>query len=346
MTRQFRLLACITCILASPFAFTAQYTDQQPNTSAMRAIDAAFLQDQGLQPTLKSGQSSVVQPYFSCAAVFSRMPDGTPELIAAAYSGKSDEVAMLSYRSSEARIVNAVNDRQLGFDGGSCEATVVNLADPEQSSSLLARTVEISFGGQDWFFLWDSGALRSITAVDPRTGLAQNGVLPDSYMHTTEVVDVDHSGAMQVVGNNGDSDKFPQDDGIASTGTDILFRYNGTTYAPAKTFLYLERYEPDLPKSQDEQAAYQSGASPWTQELCMHQTPAPNYQLRVINGDRDGRNRVTSAKVEVNGVLIVPSADVNQDVEILTRTIQLGKKNEIRVTADGPVNSHLYVTIE
>lgn len=78
----------------------------------------------------------------------------------------------------------------------------------------------------------------------------------------------------------------------------------------------------------------------------MHQTPAPSYQLTIVNGDRDGSNRVTSAKVEVNGVTVIQSTEINQNVEMLTRTIQLQKESEINVTVDGPAKSHLYVVVE
>jgi hypothetical protein len=165
-------------------------------------------------------------------------------------------------------------------------------------------------------------------------------------MHTTNIVDIDHSGAMQIVGNNGDWDKFPKDDGISSTGTDILFRYNGTTYALAKAFLYLEEYEPNLPKSHDDLAIYKIDAPPWTHAINMHRTPASSYHLKIVNGDRDGGNRVSSAKVEINGVTIVLPTEVNDGVETLTRTIQLQKENVIKVTVDGPEKSHLCVTVE
>ncbi len=78
----------------------------------------------------------------------------------------------------------------------------------------------------------------------------------------------------------------------------------------------------------------------------MHKSPAPSYQLEIVNGDRDGSNRVTSAKVEINGATIVLPAEVNQSVETLSQTIQLQKESMIKVTVDGPANSHLYVVVE
>jgi hypothetical protein len=78
----------------------------------------------------------------------------------------------------------------------------------------------------------------------------------------------------------------------------------------------------------------------------MHQTPAPSYKLKIVNGDRDGSNRVTSAKVELNGATIILPTEINQTVETLARKIQLKKQNKIKVTVDGPAKSHLYVIVE
>ena len=79
--------------------------------------------------------------------------------------------------------------------------------------------------------------------------------------------------------------------------------------------------------------------SPWTQEIRMHKTPAPSYQLKIVNGDRDGSNRVTSAKIEINGLTIVSPPEINEGVEMLTRKIQLQNENEIKVTVDGLAKS-------
>jgi hypothetical protein len=159
-------------------------------------------------------------------------------------------------------------------------------------------------------------------------------------------VDIDHAGAMQILGSNGDFEKFQGEDGISSSGTYTLFRYNGKIYAPAKTLITIQKFEPNLPQTPDELASYESDGARWVTVIGMHQTPAPSYQLTIVNGDRDGKNRVTSAVVEVDGVTVIQSTEINQNVEMLTRTIQLQKENEIKVTVDGPAKSHLCVIVE
>jgi hypothetical protein len=255
---------------------------------------------------------------------------------------------MLSLTPSGARNISAVTNQQFWLTDGDSALQIVNLADPEHPGSPLAKTINARFDdGPDWFFTWDGKKLQNITALQTSHDYVWRGKeVPNTDMYSARVVDLDHSGAMQIAGDNGDYDKFAQDDGIASTGTDSLFRFNGTAYAPARTLLYLEEYEPNLPKSHDELAAYKVDAAPWTQALNMHPTPAPSYQLKIVNGDREGSNRVTSAKIEINGATIVSPTEVNSGVETLTRTIQLQKENMIKVTVDGPAKSYIYVTVE
>jgi hypothetical protein len=209
---------------------------------------------------------------------------------------------------------------------------------------VLSDTTALFDNGPDWFFTWDGKKLQNITTLQTDMYQWRGKEVPNSNMYSASAVDIDHRGPMQIVGNNGDYDKFPPDDGISSSGTLTLFRYNGSSYAAAKTLLFLAKFEPQPPNWSE------SMNGSWTyaniHDIDMHQTPAPSYQLKIVNGDRDGSNRVTSAKVEINGVTIVLPTEVNQGVETLTRTIQLQQEDEIKVTVDGPEKSHIYVTVE
>jgi len=338
MKWQFSVVALIGWTVITPVALSAQDSDQAPGPAVMQAVRAALIPSAG---TSLPGKASSGNPDM-CAAVFSRNADGTPDLVAGSYNEFHRKIAMLHYKQGSADIVDALTDRELFLGGEFCDVSVINLADPTDPSSLLAKTVEFSLSGQDWYLVWDGTRFRNITALD----YEKNTRLPLSSMSDSYVVDLDHRGAMQIAGNNEDWDKFPDDDGIASTGTKTLFRYNGTTYAPARTFLYLENYEPNLPKTAEQKAFYKGDMAPWTSYIAMHKIPAPSYQLKIVNGDRDGSNRVTSAKIEINGQPVLAASEVNQAVETLTRTIQLQKQNKIKVTVDGPAKSHMYVTIE
>ena len=352
MIPKLSLFALICIASAGSITLLAQDTEDSPSVVAKHTVEAAFPPALRYAKPPDKGAETDSNDYNTCSAVFNQSANGTPDLIAAAYSGKGVEVAMLSYRAGAVRIVDAVQDNwphhtdkihQFDFAGGPCDASIVNLSDPAQPDSLLAKTVEISFNGQDWYFLWDGKKLRNITALQSEGAMSRNGIPPDSHMHTSRVVDLDHHGAMQIIGNNGDFDHFPKDDGISATGTTLLFRYNGTAYEEAKTFLALDEYEPKPANWNEDRDGPWSGTYSY---INRHQEPAPSYTLRIVNGDRDGSNRVSSAKIEINGATIVSPIEVNQGVEMLSRTIQIQKENEIRVTVDGPQKSHIYVVVE
>lgn len=363
MMRGFRSLALVGFLLVTPVLLLAQKSDQPLSPVVMRAVEAVFPKD-----LLREGSTSVPK---TCAVAFSSRTDTRPGLIAATYEGDRTEIAMLAYDQGVAHIIDTVTDQEFFLGGGSfCSVSIVNLADPANPASLLTKTVKFSYGGrdeQDWYFVWNGRNLVNITALDHDPGLdAPNSAMPDSY-----AVDLDHTGAMQIAGNNEDGDRFAQDDGIAATPAYTLFRFNGTAYAPAKFLLALHRFEAQ-PANWD--LKMNGPWSPQVDMVSLHHEPAPSYKLTIVNGDRqssgedrdrtdrdhdtsnghrdqsdrvrDRNQRVKSAKVEINGVPVVLPYEVNQHVETLTRTIQLQKENEIKVTVEGAPNSHIYVVIE
>ncbi|MGB6131277.1 MAG: hypothetical protein WBG54_05815 [Acidobacteriaceae bacterium] len=341
MTRNRRLAAFTNLFWALPLILSAQNPDQTPGPAVMQAVAAAFPAGLRFSPAPPSGEGSSVQPYHSCATVFSKRPDGTPDLVAAGYGGDGAEVAMLAYKPGAAQVIAAVTGQQLWLTDGDCQIAMMNLADPAQPASPLANVVDISFAGPDWFFVWDGKKLKNITALESEAYAARHDRPRSSTMYFAHVVDIDHSGPMQIAGSNTNADKFPQGDGISSSGTLTLFRFNGTTYAPAETLLLLQEFEPQ-PPNWDE-----SMNGPWvdSDSIDMHHAPAPTCHLKIVNGDRNGSNRVNSAKVEINGVTVVLPTDVNPGVETFTQTVQLQKQNEIKVTVQGPQKSHIYVTV-
>jgi hypothetical protein len=345
MMSQSRMLILIGAICLAPSISFPQAANLTPSPKVMEAIEAAFPEELKNPNGPQLVEMTSPNDHSTCAAVFSRDESNEPTLVAAAFTEELVELAMLSYSSGEAKIISSVPDTQFGLEGGACGLTILNLADPENANSPLVKTIDVTFhDGPDWLFTWDGKKLKNITAL--RVDKIGGKETPESTMHNANVVDIDHVGAMQIVGNNGDAEKFLRNDGINSSGTYTLFRYNGSEYVPAKTLIALEEFEPNLPKSSDELAAYRLGGAPWVISIAMHRTPAVGYQIRIINGDRDGTNRVSNAKIEVDGVPVIQSTEINQNIETMTRTIQLQQESEIKVTVDGSAKSHLYVVVE
>ena len=273
----------------------------------------------------------------SCSAVYNRAGDGAPKLIAAAYTnGVSGRVVMLSYSKGPAGkgVANAlaeITDRDLYFLGERCEVSIVDLADPASSSSPLKNTIKVSFEGADWFFLWNGTQLVSIGAVQQEFGADQP---PYTALSQTQIVDVERSGARQIVSVNGDSDQLPRDDGIAATATRTLFRFNGTRYAATRTFHFWASFD-----------AQPGAPSTWKQSIVLR-SPAASYKLIVVNGSRKGTDRVSSARVVLNGQDVIAGSEVNLATDTLSKTVTLAAQNTIQMTVSGKAGSTVYVMVE
>ena len=90
---------------------------------------------------------------------------------------------MLAYEQGAVRMIDIVDDRQFNLGGEFCSIQVINLADPADSPSPLAKTVVSSFDtnlrGSDYYFVWSGKNLVNIAALN-------NG--------SRDAVDIDHSG--------------------------------------------------------------------------------------------------------------------------------------------------------
>ena len=328
MPKRFPLLLLAAWTFSPSLLLLAQASSQPLDPAVSQAIQNAFPKALTYSH-LPSGQGASVKPYHSCAAVFSRQSDGTPNLVAAAYSGRAAAIAMLSYSAGAASILDSVSGKQLWLQGGSCDASVVNLSDPSKAASPLQNVIEISFGqGADWFFLWNGNKLVNITAPYYEFGAARP---PTTAMYETNVVDLDHTGSLEVVGTNGDLEKVPGSDGIAEIGTWTLFRFNGSAFAPLKKFKFFNQYQ---------------GPSQRTMDISFHQAPTSTYQLTIVNGARDGSLRLTGMNVTINGVTVISSSELNQNVETITRTITLTQQNEISIAVQGAANAYAYAFVQ
>ena len=59
------------------------------------------------------------------------------------------------------------------------------------------------------------------------------------------------------------------------------------------------------------------------------------FAMHVVNGDDNGRERVTAGTVSLNGTQIVGPSDLNPNVATLDRTVTPGTSNVLQVTLDG-----------
>ena len=91
--------------------------------------------------------------------------------------------------------------------------------------------------------------------------------------------------------------------------------------------------------------------SPGTPELqefhfSVTETVSPTI-LRIVNGLVDGTNRVSSARIWLNGVEIVSPAQVNQNIEFLSVPISGAlPDNQLRVLLGGAPESQISLVVQ
>lgn len=148
MMRQFKLFFLTCFILPSTALLLAQGSDRTLSPTEMQAAEAAFPQD-----LRYAGNPPSENLYNTCAVVFSRNADGTPDLLAAAYSGDGAKVAILANSPNSARIVSGITNQLLPTDGV-CNLQIVDLADPGHPDSPSSSNVTpCSFQGPKHSFL-------------------------------------------------------------------------------------------------------------------------------------------------------------------------------------------------
>jgi hypothetical protein len=73
---------------------------------------------------------------------------------------------------------------------------------------------------------------------------------------------------------------------------------------------------------------------------------APNATLRILNGDAQGKDRVTSARIAVNGVEVVGPSEFSNKVESIVRPIALSNPATITVSLASAPGSFLTISID
>jgi hypothetical protein len=69
------------------------------------------------------------------------------------------------------------------------------------------------------------------------------------------------------------------------------------------------------------------------------------FTLVITNGEADGRNRVSSATVTLNGVTIARQSDFNQNVREIRRTVTLVASNVLQVELQSLVGSYIFINV-
>lgn len=146
-------------------------------------------------------------------------------------------------------------------------------------------------------------------------------------------VDLYHDGTLELVSVG---EYPPPLDGSAITAPDLVYRLVGGFLVLDKplivVFSSIER-ETGAPQTFDLPFSNVAGTS------------GP-YILSIVNGDKAGRNRLSSAALSLNGREVVSTSEFNQQVEFISVNVQLQSQNILHVTLYSKPGAKLVIIIQ
>jgi hypothetical protein len=261
----------------------------------------------------------------SCFSVYARR-DGIAQTIAAGYVDGALSILERQENGTYTTIALVTPADNPFMVGEGCQIRAVDL-DGDGKQEIRLGLSGSAGGTADWFFRWNGVSLTNIGPTD------EDG-LTELYM--TEVLDLDHEGNLEVVGM-GEIKQLYSDEvtGFWPEPVRHVYRYSGGMLVKDRTLSYLKSFQRSTQKPETEKVT-----------LDFEQAPTTQFQLRVINGERDGGRRLSSGQIRINGAEVVSSSQLNQQVEFLNIVVSLQQRNTIEVTLAAKPEGTLLLTIE
>jgi hypothetical protein len=177
-----------------------------------------------------------------------------------------------------------------------------------------------------WIFRWDGATLKNLTATEIVDGRQR------SIMLGPTVYDLNHEGGQSVVAAREIPVTAP---GVPPRNPAFVYRLGPSGFEVEGTLLAVMGFRADVG----------SGANQRFFRLVTDS--APPFTLRVINGDRDGSNRVDGATVSLNNVVVLGPEQINASTEFVTLVLpEVFTTNELQAELTGAPDARMIVIVE
>lgn len=251
----------------------------------------------------------------SCFAIFDTLASGNPRTIMAGYSnGYSGAVRVIQANGSGQYGV-IFEPANLNFFGSDCKIQLADL-DGDGTNEVIVSFRSIKGNMATWPLQWNGSQLVNL-APDVKVGKK----MKSGWFFNMALLDVYHDGTRQVVAGG---EYPPPMDGSLPATPSTLYRLQASKFVPVEPLFFSGTYT----RSKGQPRTI----SAWFQLV---QGASGPYTLHLTNGDKSGANRVSSARVVLNGNDIVLPQQLNETVESLDVVVNLLANNNIQVTLEG-----------
>ena len=290
---------------------------QAPDADLQRVVDR-FYPLERLHPTN-------AEERYACYQVLETTPAQEPAVVLAAYTDRSAGAVRVLRRTADGTfIVAAENPGSWVLSGANCQIRLHDLdLDGRQEAIVYFLGVRASSG---WVLAWDGTTLVSLTPSRLEGGRESSLLLdPTAY-------DLEHAGGLRIVAPRALEQLSP---GQQARNPAFVYRLGPSGYEMEKGILAIMGFRADVDPRGNERA------------FRFLQDSTPPWRLRVINGDRSGRHRVTGATITLNEEIVVGPQELNDRTEFATKVLaSLTTVNHLTATLSGPDDGFIIVLVE
>lgn len=172
-----------------------------------------------------------------------------------------------------------------------------------------------------WIFKWLNG---SLTLLSP-TERDKDGVLYTLFVDP-DFLDIDGDGVQEAILTE-TKDKW------SPPSSASIYKLSGGVYGLVKQCSYFTVIE-------------RSTAAPEWVEESFGAEPNSTCSLTIQNGFPNGASRVSSATIEVNGVVVAEPSDFSQTTDQIQRQVKAVEENKVRVKLDAAPGGRVFITAE
>lgn len=171
-----------------------------------------------------------------------------------------------------------------------------------------------------WIFKWANRSVQLLSPIEKD----EDGVLYTLFVDP-HFEDIDGDGLQEVIVRD-------KPDKWSAPSSAAIYKLSGGVYVLLKQcsyFAVMKRFR----------------AAPEWVNGSFAAEPNAVCSLTIENGFPNGTNRVTSATVEVNGVVVAEPSDFSQTVDQIQRQVKAQEDNTIRAKLDGAPESRIVITV-
>jgi hypothetical protein len=309
-------LVLLTSLLCGTAFVAADLVAQAPDAALQQVVDRFY--PERLHP-------ADTEERHACFEVIETNQAKEPTLLIAAYTDRTTgAVRVLRRNAGGAFEVVAENSDTWVLSGTDCGIRVEDLDfDGRQEAIVYFRGGRASSG---WILKWDGTKLQSLTPT------RSNGDRESSLLLGPIVYDLEHKGPLSVVAARVVEQLAP---GQQARNPAFVYRLGPSGYQMEKGILGIMGFRADVDPRGNQRVFnfVQDSVPPWT--------------IRVINGDRSGKNRVTGASIIINEQEVITPQDVNERTEFTTKVLKaLTNVNHLTATLTGQGEAYITVLIE